>query len=108
TGQVSVTSPQSDRLVELLTAAGGSITSRNDGTLLVAGVDAPQVGEIAAANSIVLHELTPSRATLEAAFMETTRDGVEYHAGTPPLPPPPVAAETIRRVTEGNGTNDDR
>jgi len=36
------------------------------------------VGEIAAANKIVLYELTPVQASLEEAFMELTRDEVEF------------------------------
>ena len=34
----------------------------------------------AAANGIVLHELTPVQASLEEAFMELTKDSVEYRA----------------------------
>ena len=41
------------------------------------------IGETAAANAIVLHELTPLQASLEEAFMELTRDDVEYKAGSP-------------------------
>jgi ABC-2 type transport system ATP-binding protein len=30
-----------------------------------------------------VHELTTRRASLEEAFMELTRDSVDYHAGAP-------------------------
>lgn len=80
-GQVRVTSPRAADLKPLIEKAGGTIAASTDGSLMVSGLTAPQVGEIAAANGIVLHELTPQRATLEAAFMELTRDSVEYHAG---------------------------
>ena len=80
-GQVRVTSPRAADLKPLIENAGGTIAASTDGSLMVSGLTAPQVGEIAAANGIVLHELTPQRATLEAAFMELTRDSVEYHAG---------------------------
>ncbi len=93
TSHVRVTSPRAADLKPLLESAGGSITTSTDGTLLVTGLGAPQVGEIAAANGIVLHELTPQRASLEAAFMELTRDSVEYQAETQ------VLAETA----QGNG-----
>ena len=46
----------------------------------MAGLDAAAIGEMAAANAIVLHELTPQKASLEEAFMELTSDSVEYHA----------------------------
>jgi ABC-2 type transport system ATP-binding protein len=38
------------------------------------------VGELAAANGVRLHELVARRASLETAFMELTRDSVEYRA----------------------------
>ena len=37
--------------------------------------------ELVAGTPLVLHELTPMRATLEDAFMELTRDAVEYRSG---------------------------
>jgi hypothetical protein len=51
-----------------------------DGALVVTGADAPQVGQAAAETGTVLHELTPQRASLEEAFMDLTRDSVDYHA----------------------------
>jgi ABC-2 type transport system ATP-binding protein len=39
-----------------------------------------QIGDIAAANSIAIHELTPQQASLEEAFMELTRDSVEFQS----------------------------
>jgi ABC-2 type transport system ATP-binding protein len=47
------------------------------GLITVTGMDAARVGEIAAAASIVLHELTPL-ATLEEAFMELTSGDLEF------------------------------
>jgi len=46
--------------------------------LEVDGLSAQQVGEAAAENGIVLHELAPQQASLEEAFMELTRDAVEF------------------------------
>ena len=43
-------------------------------------LEAPAIGQAAADTGTVLHELTPQRASLEEAFMELTRDSVEYHA----------------------------
>jgi ABC-2 type transport system ATP-binding protein len=37
-----------------------------------------QVGEAAAAVGVVLHELTPRQASLEEAFMNLTRDELEF------------------------------
>ena len=71
-GGVRVRSPQADRLLALLTAADLEATKAGDGALLVRNATGPQVGEIAAANSIVLHELVQEAATLEEAFLELT------------------------------------
>jgi ABC-2 type transport system ATP-binding protein len=46
----------------------------------ITGVDSDAVGTLAANHGIVLFELTPIRASLEEAFMELTRESVEYHA----------------------------
>ncbi|HET6917099.1 MAG TPA: ABC transporter ATP-binding protein [Acidimicrobiales bacterium] len=76
---VRVRSPQQDRLEEVLKRAGASF-STDDGALDVHGLEAASIGELAASNGLVLHELTPKRASLEEAFMELTRDSVEFHA----------------------------
>ena len=42
------------------------------------GLTIEAVGEAAAANGIVLHELTSRHASLEDAFMKLTGDSIEY------------------------------
>jgi len=76
---VRVVSPHACALVPLLEGAGGTVTSGAEG-LTVTGMEAPQIGRIAAANRIELHELSPRRATLESAFMEITEGTLEYQA----------------------------
>ena len=61
--------------------AGGSTVTSADGTLIVSGLVAAQVGDIAFEHGVRLHELTVVRASLEAAFMELTADSVEYRGG---------------------------
>jgi ABC-2 type transport system ATP-binding protein len=86
---VRVRTPETARLTQLITQAGGKVAaggpprpgdpvSANGAELLtVTGMEAAQVGEIAASGSIVLHELTPV-ASLEEAFMELTSGSVEF------------------------------
>lgn len=81
--QVVVRSPQAAELRDLLVGPDVSATSREVGLLEVTGLAAPRIGEIARDAGIVLHELTPQHASLEEAFMELTRDAVEYHGSTP-------------------------
>src|SRR6266496_2540501 len=77
---VRVAAPQPDQLVKALAEAGGSAVNGADGTLVVSGLVAAQVGDIAFEHGVRLHELTVVRASLEAAFMELTADSVEYRA----------------------------
>jgi len=77
---VLVRSPQATRLRDLLIGPGVTVTSDQPNVLEVAGVTSEKIGESAAANGIVLHELTTVQASLEEAFMELTRDDVEFKA----------------------------
>ncbi|MDX6433586.1 MAG: type transport system ATP-binding protein [Streptosporangiaceae bacterium] len=76
---VLVRAPHPDELTAELTGAGGEVSHDGDGALLVTGIEAPRIGELASAAGLVLHELTPQRASLEEAFMELTSGSVEFH-----------------------------
>jgi ABC-2 type transport system ATP-binding protein len=78
--RVLVRSPQADRLREHLLGSTVSVARSAPGVLEVSGLPAQRIGEIAAANQVVLHELTPLQASLEEAFMELTRDDVEFRS----------------------------
>ena len=82
---IKVRSPQLDQLQGVLQQQ--QLVSRIEDVedqgkvLFVEGeVTTDQVGEAAAAQGIVLHELTLQRGSLEAAFMQMTGDSVQYHA----------------------------
>lgn len=79
---VRVRSPQATRLVELLAGPEVTVTSLEAGLIEVTGTSAQAVGELAAQNAVVLHELTPVQASLESAYMSLTADAVEYHSTT--------------------------
>ena len=76
---VRVVSPRAADLVPLLEQAGAAV-NHADGSLTVTGMEARWIGRVAAEQGIELHELTPRRASLEAAFMELTDDSVQYRA----------------------------
>ncbi len=80
---VSVRSPDAGALAERLRRQGATVEAAADGALHVVGVDAPAIGELAAANGIVLHELAPRTASLEEAFLDVTRDEQEYAGEMP-------------------------
>lgn len=77
-GVVTVVTPDATALAALLAGKGVTITSRETSKLEVSGLEAAQIGEVAASNHLRLHELTPVRASLETAYLELTHDAVEY------------------------------
>jgi len=79
---VRARSPQQSRLAALL-AERGVESSEVDGYLELRGMTCAEVGDLAAANQITIHELFEERASLEDAFMELTRDSVEYESHAP-------------------------
>ena len=82
-GAVVVRTKETDRLAGLLQGPGHHVELLRAETLQVSGMDSEAVGLVAAREGIPLIELTPVQATLEEAFMEITRDAVEFHGGGP-------------------------
>jgi len=83
---VRVRTPQPDELTLVAVAAGATVRDDAGGALVLLGMTAAQVGDLAFENGIRLHELAPEQASLEEAFMELTASSVEFHAGTPAEP----------------------
>ena len=54
------------------------MTSAEPGVLQVDGLDAETIADLATERGLAVHELTPQRASLEQAYMELTRDAVQY------------------------------
>ena len=97
---MKVRSPQVDRLQQVLAQQNIALTTLPDG-LSVTGAPIEQIGDLAAANGITLHELATQRGSLEEAFIQLTGDSVEYtshgmpdglHTMTPGGPPAPGLA----------------
>ncbi|HEX3874051.1 MAG TPA: ABC transporter ATP-binding protein [Solirubrobacteraceae bacterium] len=93
---VRVRAPDAARLRDLLAADGVTIVSDTPDVLDVHGLDSRRIGTLAAAAGIVLYELTPQTASLEAAFMRLTGEAVEYHAGARATAPATPIAELER------------
>jgi ABC-2 type transport system ATP-binding protein len=73
-----VRSPEIERLREVLAGPDVSFEPAERGALEVHGLTAEQVGDLAVANAIAIHELTPQQASLEEAFMSLTRTEIEF------------------------------
>jgi ABC-2 type transport system ATP-binding protein len=78
---VRVRTPEAARLRAALESLDGvTVEDDEDAALMIHGLSIQAVGELAAANAVVLHELSLSEASLEDAFMRLTSDAVEFHA----------------------------
>jgi ABC-2 type transport system ATP-binding protein len=79
---VRVRSPQREALVKVVIAAGATaLATDDDNAIVVRGLAADQVGDLAFEHAIRVHELAPAQASLEEAFMELTSASVEFRAG---------------------------
>jgi ABC-2 type transport system ATP-binding protein len=78
-GRVSLrtTSPSA---AEVLASAGATVTTTGPGTLTVAGLPAERVVAVLSAGGVPFSEVSAHRATLEEAYLELTRDAVEFRA----------------------------
>jgi ABC-2 type transport system ATP-binding protein len=77
---VRVRSPQAAAIAEAVAAADVTVMGLEPGLLEIEGLSSQQVGELAAKNGYILHELTPQQVTLEEAFMDITQGELEFHA----------------------------
>ena len=80
---VRVRTPSADQLMRAVSGKGATSVTADDGSVEVRGMSTEQIGDLAFAEGIRLHELTAVRASLEEAFMELTASSVEYQADAP-------------------------
>jgi ABC-2 type transport system ATP-binding protein len=85
TNVVRVRSPEASQLREVILGPDVRVSSDEPSLLEVEGLTAEQIGDAAARHGFAIHELTPEKTSLEAAFMELTRDETEYRATTPTI-----------------------
>jgi ABC-2 type transport system ATP-binding protein len=78
-GRVSLrtTSPAA---AEVLASAGATVTATGPGTMTVAGLPAERVVAVLSGSGVPFSEVSAHRATLEEAYLELTRDAVEFRA----------------------------
>ncbi|MEU3792385.1 ABC transporter ATP-binding protein [Streptomyces fructofermentans] len=80
---VTVSSDETARLREVLAGPGVEVTgAAGSEELHVSGLSSREIGLRAAEHGIPLYELRSRTVSLEQAFMDLTRDAVEYHATT--------------------------
>jgi ABC-2 type transport system ATP-binding protein len=79
---VRVLSSDQRALAGLLRSPDVTVAPADDGALMVSGLSAGQVGATAAAAGITVFALATEQASLEDAFVDLTKDAVEYRATT--------------------------
>jgi hypothetical protein len=66
------------RVGRLLAPAAASVRQESDTGLLVSGLSTDDIGDLAYAGGIRLHELTLHSASLEEAYLELSRHSLDY------------------------------
>ena len=99
---VRVRTPQPDQLVAVVRQFGGSVDAAGD-ALVVHGLAADRIGDLAFENGIRLHELALAHASLEEAFMELTAASVEFRAGGTAGDPAAAGATAAGTAAAGHG-----
>ncbi|WP_410567033.1 ABC transporter ATP-binding protein [Amycolatopsis sp. cmx-4-61] len=80
-GTVLVRTPDPG-FARLLATAGAAVREGVEASLVVSGMTSAEIGKLAAYHGVALAELTPQRVSLEDAFMELTKDSVEYQGAS--------------------------
>jgi len=78
--RVRVRTDEPDRIYQLLAGRGAAIEVPERELLEVTGLEPKSIAAAALENRVMVYELTPLVASLEDAYMELTKDDVEYHS----------------------------
>jgi ABC-2 type transport system ATP-binding protein len=81
-GRITVRASAPDAAA-VLAEAGASVAPTGDGALSVAGLPAEAIAALLHRRGVPFAELAAHRATLEDAYLQLTRDAVEYRAAPP-------------------------
>jgi ABC-2 type transport system ATP-binding protein len=79
-GRVILRTTAPGRAAAVLERAGATTTASGDGALTISGLAAGKAVALLGENAVPFSEVTAHRATLEEAYLELTRDAVEYRA----------------------------
>ena len=77
-GRVTLRTSAPPRAAQVLQGAGATVLATGPGTLGVTGLPDEEIVALLARNGVPFSQVSAHRATLEEAYMELTRDAVEY------------------------------
>jgi ABC-2 type transport system ATP-binding protein len=79
-GRVTVRTPAAAGATAALERAGAAVTADGSGALAVSGLAAEKIVAVLSSQAVPFSEVSAHRASLEEAYLELTRDAVEYRA----------------------------
>jgi ABC-2 type transport system ATP-binding protein len=82
--RVTVRTSARDRATTLLARSGGEVAATGPDVLTISGLSSERIVELLSGNAIPFAQVSPHRASLEEAYMELTRDAVEFRAEAAP------------------------
>jgi ABC-2 type transport system ATP-binding protein len=88
-----------EEAMKVLAGAGATVTASGADTVTISGLPPERVVALLGRGAVPFSEVTAHRASLEEAYMELTRDAVDFYAGGPVGRPPGSApcAEPAQR-----------
>jgi ABC-2 type transport system ATP-binding protein len=92
--RVSLRTTAQPDAIGALTRAGATVAASDRDTLTVSGLTSERVVTVLSSAGVPFSEISAHRATLEEAYMELTRDAVEYRAAEPAGAPSSEAGQT--------------
>jgi ABC-2 type transport system ATP-binding protein len=83
-GRVRLRTAARTEAMTVLAHAGATVAATDRDTLIVTGLPAERVVAVLSEGAVPFSEVSAHRATLEEAYMELTRDAVQYRAAPAP------------------------
>jgi ABC-2 type transport system ATP-binding protein len=82
-GRVTVRTTARSEAMTVLAQAGAVVAATDRDMLIISGLAAEKIVALLGESGVPFSEVSAHRATLEEAYMELTRDAVEFRAATP-------------------------
>jgi ABC-2 type transport system ATP-binding protein len=96
-GRVTVRTTERSAAMTLLAQAGATVAATDRDALTVSGLAAERIAALLGDHAVSISEISAHRATLEEAYMELTRDAVEFSASPRESPESLSAREAPER-----------
>jgi ABC-2 type transport system ATP-binding protein len=79
-GRVTLRTTAAPEAVTVLDRAGATVTANGNGTLTISGLPAERVVTMLSQGGVPFSEVSAHRVTLEQAYLDLTRDAVQFRA----------------------------